>query len=93
MIVKIPSIKENVAVVESFIENAAEKIKIKESVVMCWCLLLKRLIMLLFMVTKRIKKKRLKLNSKKIKSIRFVVEDEGGGLTIKTFLTQPAQKT
>ena len=32
MIVKIPSIKENVAVVESFIENAGEKIKIKESV-------------------------------------------------------------
>ena len=31
MIVKIPSIKENVAVVESFIENAGEKIKIKES--------------------------------------------------------------
>ena len=32
MLVKIPSIKENIAVVESFIENVGEDIKIKENV-------------------------------------------------------------
>ena len=32
MIVKIPSIRENVSIVESFIENAGDKVKIKESV-------------------------------------------------------------
>ena len=32
MFVKIPSIKENVSVVESFIENVGEKIKIEESI-------------------------------------------------------------
>ena len=30
MIVKIPSIRENVSIVESFIENAGDKVKIKE---------------------------------------------------------------
>ena len=32
MFVKIPSIKENVSVVESFIENIGEKIKIQEAI-------------------------------------------------------------
>jgi serine/threonine-protein kinase RsbW len=32
MFVKIPSIKENVSVVESFIENVGEKIKIEDSI-------------------------------------------------------------
>ena len=32
MVVRIPSIKENVSVVESFIENVGEKIQIEESI-------------------------------------------------------------
>ena len=85
MIVKIPSIKENVAVVESFIENAGEKIKIKESVYGN----------VLVSVTEAVnnaivhgnkedkeKKVKIKLKENK-KSIRFVVEDEGGGFDHK----------
>ena len=85
MIVKIPSIKENVAVVESFIENAGEKIKIKDSVYGN----------VLVSVTEAVnnaivhgnkedkeKKVKIKLKENK-KSIRFVVEDEGGGFDHK----------
>ena len=85
MIVKIPSIKENVAVVESFIENAGEKIKIKESVYGN----------VLVSVTEAVnnaivhgnkedkeKKVKIKLKENK-KSIRFVVEDEGVGFDHK----------
>ena len=85
MIVKIPSIKENVAVVESFIENAGEKIKIKESVYGN----------VLVSVTEAVnnaivhgnkedkeKKVKIKLKENK-KSVRFVVEDEGGGFDHK----------
>ena len=85
MIVKIHSIKENVAVVESFIENAGEKIKIKESVYGN----------VLVSVTEAVnnaivhgnkedkeKKVKIKLKENK-KSIRFVVEDEGGGFDHK----------
>jgi len=81
MLVKIPSIKENVAVVESFIENAGDKIKIKESVYGN----------VLVSVTEAVnnaivhgnkedkeKKVKIKLKENK-KSIRFVVEDEGSG--------------
>ena len=81
MLVKIPSIKENVAVVESFIENASDKIKIKESVYGN----------VLVSVTEAVnnaivhgnkedkeKKVKIKLKENK-KSIRFVVEDEGSG--------------
>ena len=32
MIVKIPSIKENVSIVESFIDNVGEKIKIEDAI-------------------------------------------------------------
>ena len=79
------SIKENVAVVESFIENAGEKIKIKESVYGN----------VLVSVTEAVnnaivhgnkedkeKKVKIKLKENK-KSIRFVVEDEGGGFDHK----------
>lgn len=81
MLIKIPSIKENVAVVESFIENAGEKIKIKESIYGN----------VLVSVTEAVnnaivhgnkedkeKKVKIKLKENK-KSIRFVVEDEGNG--------------
>ena len=81
MLVKIPSIKENVAVVESFIENAGDKIKINEAVYGN----------VLVSVTEAVnnaivhgnkedkdKKVKIKLKENK-KSIRFVVEDEGRG--------------
>tara|TARA_Y100000768_G_C23742070_1_gene569839 strand:- start:98 stop:523 length:426 start_codon:yes stop_codon:yes gene_type:complete len=81
MLVKIPSIKENVAVVESLIENAGDKIKINEAVYGN----------VLVSVTEAVnnaivhgnkedkdKKVKIKLKENK-KSIRFVVEDEGGG--------------
>tara|TARA_Y100000768_G_C23670620_1_gene537593 strand:+ start:63 stop:491 length:429 start_codon:yes stop_codon:yes gene_type:complete len=81
MFVKIPSIKENVSVVESFIENIGEKIKIEESIYGN----------VLVSVTEAVnnaivhgnkedknKKVRLALKQNK-KSVRFVVEDEGVG--------------
>ena len=81
MFVKIPSIKENVSVVESFIENVGEKIRIEESIYGN----------VLVSVTEAVnnaivhgnkedknKKVRLALKQNK-KSVRFVVEDEGVG--------------
>ena len=81
MFVKIPSIKENVSVVESFIENVGEKIKIQEAIYGN----------VLVSVTEAVnnaivhgnkedknKKVRLGLKQNK-KSVRFVVEDEGIG--------------
>ena len=81
MIVKIPSIKENVSIVESFIENAGEKIKIKENIYGN----------VLVSVTEAVnnaivhgnkedknKKVKIKLRKNK-KSVRFVIEDEGCG--------------
>ena len=81
MFVKIPSIKENVSVVESFIDNVGEKIKIQEAVYGN----------VLVSVTEAVnnaivhgnkedknKKVRLGLKQNK-KSVRFVVEDEGIG--------------
>ena len=81
MFVKIPSIKENVSVVESFIENIGEKIKIQEAIYGN----------VLVSVTEAVnnaivhgnkedknKKVRLGLKQNK-KSVRFVVEDEGFG--------------
>ncbi len=81
MFVKIPSIKENVSVVESFIENIREKIKIQEAIYGN----------VLVSVTEAVnnaivhgnkedknKKVRLGLKQNK-KSVRFVVEDEGLG--------------
>ena len=81
MYVKIPSIKENVSVVESFIENVGEKIKIEESIYGN----------ILVSVTEAVnnaivhgnkedKTKKVRLGLKKNKkSVRFVVEDEGVG--------------
>ena len=81
MFVKIPSIKENVSVVESFIENVGEKIKIEESIYGN----------ILVSVTEAVnnaivhgnkedKTKKVRLGLKKNKkSVRFVVEDEGVG--------------
>tara|TARA_S200000501_G_scaffold325844_1_gene323963 strand:- start:640 stop:1029 length:390 start_codon:yes stop_codon:yes gene_type:complete len=81
MFVKIPSIKENVSVVESFIENIGEKIKIEETIYGN----------VLVSVTEAVnnaivhgnkedknKKVRLGLKQNK-KSVRFIVEDEGIG--------------
>jgi len=81
MFVKIPSIKENVSVVESFIENVGEKIRIEEAIYGN----------VLVSVTEAVnnaivhgnkedknKKVRLGLKQNK-KSVRFIVEDEGMG--------------
>lgn len=81
MIVKIPSIRENVSIVESFIENAGDKVKITENVYGN----------VLVSVTEAVnnaivhgnkedknKKVKIKLLKNK-KSVRFVIEDEGVG--------------
>lgn len=86
MFVKIPSIKENVSVVESFIENLGEKIRIEEAIYGN----------VLVSVTEAVnnaivhgnkedknKKVRLGLKQNK-KSIRFIVEDEGMGFDHNT---------
>ena len=86
MFVKIPSIKENVSVVESFIENVGEKIRIEETIYGN----------VLVSVTEAVnnaivhgnkedknKKVRLSLKQNK-KSVRFVVEDEGMGFDHNT---------
>ena len=86
MFVKIPSIKENVSVVESFIENVGEKIRIEETIYGN----------VLVSVTEAVnnaivhgnkedknKKVRLGLKQNK-KSVRFIVEDEGTGFDHNT---------
>ena len=86
MFVKIPSIKENVSVVESFIENAGKKIRIEEAIYGN----------VLVSVTEAVnnaivhgnkedknKKVRLVLKQNK-KSVRFIVEDEGMGFDHNT---------
>ena len=86
MFVKIPSIKENVSVVESFIENVGEKIRIEETIYGN----------VLVSVTEAVnnaivhgnkedknKKVRLGLKQNK-KSVRFIVEDEGVGFDHNT---------
>ena len=86
MFVKIPSIKENVSVVESFIENVGEKIRIEETIYGN----------VLVSVTEAVnnaivhgnkedknKKVRLALKQNK-KSVRFIVEDEGVGFDHNT---------
>ena len=86
MFVKIPSIKENVSVVESFIENVGEKTRIKEAIYGN----------VLVSVTEAVnnaivhgnkedknKKVRLGLKQNK-KSVRFIVEDEGMGFDHNT---------
>ena len=86
MFVKIPSIKENVSIVESFIENVGEKIRIEEAIYGN----------VLVSVTEAVnnaivhgnkedknKKVRLGLKQNK-KSVRFIVEDEGMGFDHNT---------
>ena len=86
MFVKIPSIKENVSVVESFIENVGEKIRIEETIYGN----------VLVSVTEAVnnaivhgnkedknKKVRLGLKQNK-KSVRFIVEGEGMGFDHNT---------
>ena len=86
MFVKIPSIKENVSVVESFIENVGEKIRIEETIYGN----------VLVSVTEAVNnaivhgnkedkniKVRLGLKQNK-KSVRFIVEDEGMGFDHNT---------
>ena len=85
MIVKIPSIKENVAVVESFIENAGEKIKIKESVYGNVLVSVTEAVNnAIVHGNKEDKEKKVKIRLKENKkSVRFGVEDEGGGIDHK----------
>lgn len=86
MFVKIPSLKENVSIVESFIENVGEKIRIEEAIYGN----------VLVSVTEAVnnaivhgnkedknKKVRLGLKQNK-KSVRFIVEDEGMGFDHNT---------
>ena len=81
MLVKIPSIKENVAVVESFIENAGDKIKINEAVYGNVLVSVTEAVNnAIVHGNKEDKDKNVKIKLKENKkSIRFVVEDEGGG--------------
>ena len=81
MFVKIPSIKENVSVVESFIENVGEKIKIEESIYGNVLVSVTEAVNnAIVHGNKEDKTKKVRLGLKKNKkSVRFVVEDEGVG--------------
>ena len=81
MFVKIPSIKENVSVVESFIENVGEKIKIEETIYGNVLVSVTEAVNnAIVHGNKEDKTKKVKLGLKKNKkSVRFVVEDEGVG--------------
>ena len=81
MIVRIPSIKENVSVVESFIENVGEKIQIEESIYGNVLVSVTEAVNnAIVHGNKEDKNKKVKLELKKNKkSVRFVVEDEGVG--------------
>jgi|TARA_B100001996_G_C18566961_1_gene556911 serine/threonine-protein kinase RsbW len=85
MVVKIPSIKENVSVVESFIENISEKINIKEDVYGNVLVSVTEAVNnAIVHGNKEDKTKKVKLELKKNKkSVRFVVEDEGLGFDHK----------
>ena len=81
MVVRIPSIKENVSVVESFIENVGEKIQIEESIYGNVLVSVTEAVNnAIVHGNKEDKNKKVKLELKKNKkSVRFVVEDEGVG--------------
>jgi len=85
MVVKIPSIKENVSVVESFIENVGKKIKIKEVIYGNVLVSLTEAVNnAIVHGNKEDKNKNVKLVLKKNKkSICFIVEDEGLGFDYK----------
>ena len=81
MVVRIPSIKENVSVVESFIENVGEKMQIEESIYGNVLVSVTEAVNnAIVHGNKEDKNKKVKLELKKNKkSVRFVVEDEGVG--------------
>ena len=81
MFVKIPSIKENVSVVESFIENVGEKVKIEESIYGNVLVSVTEAVNnAIVHGNKEDKTKKVRIGLKKNKkSVRFVVEDEGVG--------------
>tara|TARA_S200000501_G_C20871516_1_gene764455 strand:- start:3886 stop:4275 length:390 start_codon:yes stop_codon:yes gene_type:complete len=81
MFVKIPSIKENVSIVESFIENAGDKIEIKDSVYGNVLVSVTEAVNnAIVHGNKEDKNKKVKIILyKNKKSVRFVIEDEGIG--------------
>ena len=85
MVVRIPSIKENVSMVESFIENMGKKIEIEEAVYGNVLVSVTEAVNnAIVHGNKEDKTKRVKLELKKNKkSVRFVVEDEGFGFDHK----------
>ena len=81
MFVKIPSIKENVSVVESFIENVGEKIRIEETIYGNVLVSVTEAVNnAIVHGNKEDKNKKVRLGIKQNKkSVRFIVEDEGMG--------------
>tara|TARA_B100000989_G_C19401758_1_gene410296 strand:+ start:42 stop:431 length:390 start_codon:yes stop_codon:yes gene_type:complete len=81
MFLKIPSIKENVSIVESFIENAGDKIEIKDSIYGNVLVSVTEAVNnAIVHGNKEDKNKKVKINLyKNKKSVRFVIEDEGIG--------------
>tara|TARA_Y200000002_G_C22671391_1_gene660198 strand:+ start:358 stop:747 length:390 start_codon:yes stop_codon:yes gene_type:complete len=81
MIVKIPSLRENVSIVESFIENAGDKIKITENVYGNVLVSVTEAVNnAIVHGNKEDKNKKVKIQLRKNKkSVRFVIEDEGAG--------------
>jgi len=86
MFVKIPSIKENVSVVESFIENVGEKIRIEETIYGNVLVSVTEAVNnAIVHGNKEDKNKKVKLGLKQNKkSVRFIVEDEGMGFDHNT---------
>ena len=86
MFVKIPSIKENVSVVESFIENVGEKIRIEEAIYGNVLVSVTEAVNnAIVHGNKEDKNKKVKLGLKQNKkSVRFIVEDEGMGFDYNT---------
>ena len=86
MFVKIPSIKENVSVVESFIENVGEKIRIEETIYGNVLVSVTEAVNnAIVHGNKEDKNKKVRLGIKQNKkSVRFIVEDEGMGFDHNT---------
>ena len=86
MFVKIPSIKENVSVVESFIENVGEKIRIEETIYgNVFVSVTEAVNNAIVHGNKEDKNKKVRLGLKQNKkSVRFIVEDEGMGFDHNT---------
>ena len=86
MFVKIPSIKENVSVVESFIENVGEKIRIEETIYGNVLVSVTEAVNnAIVHGNKEDKNKKVRLGLKQNKrSVRFIVEDEGMGFDHNT---------